>query len=60
MAQKKKCPNCGKQTGVRLLYGLPGGEMIEQAERGEIILGGCCLAGADPDWKCTSCHHAWR
>ena len=37
------CPQCGSDRVRRLAYGYPGGSMIEQASRGEIILGGCIM-----------------
>ena len=59
--QKRKCPMCGKRAGVRLAYGEVGDPtMIAQVERGEIVLGGCVVTGADPDWHCLACTHDWR
>lgn len=33
-----------------LVMGLPDGELIERAERGEIVLGGCVIAGNLPKY----------
>lgn len=56
-AEKKteKCPLCSQNTIVRIVYGLPGEEMMEQARRGEIVLGGCVISGNDPDSECVFC-----
>jgi hypothetical protein len=38
------------------VYGLPSPELFEAAERGEIILGGCCpplVDGLDPHFELT-------
>jgi hypothetical protein len=44
------------------MYGYPSYEAGQAAERGEIVLGGCCIGGADPATYCTACHvsFAWR
>jgi hypothetical protein len=47
-------------SGLRIIYGYPGPELCEAAKRGEIELGGCCVAGNDPNFKCKSCGHEWR
>ena len=39
-----------------IVYGMPSGELLESALRGEVALGGCCIdVGGDHDvlaWKC--------
>lgn len=42
----KKCPKCGKRL-TEIVYGEPTPEVFEASERGEIILGGCCVSGLD-------------
>ena len=39
----KVCPKCGGKI-VEILYGEPTEELFNAAERGEVILGGCCIA----------------
>ena len=56
---KRRCPFCGSHEVVPILYGLPGPEMMEQAEAGKIALGGCCVTGDDPNWHCNKCGHEW-
>ena len=34
----RKCPNCGGKV-VKIIYGMPGPELMEQSMNGEIILG---------------------
>ncbi len=55
------CPRCGNPTGIRIAYGLPGSELIERAERGEIALGGCMIRPDSPEWRCTNdaCGYKW-
>ena len=50
----KKCPKCGDQL-VEIVYGMPGPELFEASERGEVILGGCCITGDDPKYHFNKC-----
>ena len=54
------CPDCGSSGVVPIAYGYPTGEMWEEAERGEIAIGGCIVAPDNPDWRCNDCGHAWQ
>ena len=45
--------------GVEIVFGYPSEEMIEQLERGEIVLGGCCVTEDDPEGHCKDCAHSW-
>jgi hypothetical protein len=45
---------------VRIVYGYPSEELREEAERGEVALGGCCVTGDDPTHLCRACEHRWR
>ena len=52
---KKKCPACGSTDTVKIIYGMPTYEAFEAAERGEFVLGGCCISGNDPSRHCKVC-----
>lgn len=54
------CPMCKRKTGVSISYGLPGDEMFEEAERSEIVLGGCMQEIGAPDRQCLNCGHQWE
>ena len=56
---KHVCPRCGSNTVLPILYGLPAGEAVEEAKRGEIALGGCCISDDMPQWHCSECEHRW-
>jgi hypothetical protein len=58
--RKYICPSCKQKTGVEILYGMPSDEGFEMAERGEIVLGGCCWPLDGPERECLSCGHQWR
>ena len=46
-----RCPEC-QGLLVPIEYALPGPEMFEAAERGEIVLGGCVLEPGNPTRSC--------
>lgn len=54
-----RCPACGEQTLVPIVYGMPGYELFEAAERGEVRLGGCIVGIDQPSTACTSCGGQW-
>ena len=53
------CPRCGSKESLELVWGHPTEETFDRADRGEIMLGGCCIEIVDgvgpPGWRCTSC-----
>ncbi len=54
------CPACGsKESVIPIGYGMPGKEMMDRAERGEILLGGCVVEPNSPRWHCKSCKKSW-
>jgi hypothetical protein len=46
---------------VPIVYGLPGPDIFEAAERGEVAIGGCVIGrpDGDPHWACPACQHRW-
>lgn len=54
------CPHCGSQRCVPVAYGLPGIDLQAEAERGDVILGGCVIWEGQPDWACTVCGFEWH
>ena len=49
------CPLCGSERIRPRVYGYPGPELVEEAESGEVVLGGCMVTGADPELGCLDC-----
>lgn len=49
-----KCPKCGNKL-IKIVYGIPSSEMIEQVEKGEIFLGGCEIGNVNPKFHCKNC-----
>lgn len=57
--KRPSCPSCGSESVAAIEYGYPGLEMLEDEERGDIVLGGCCVTEDDPEWHCQDCDHEW-
>lgn len=49
-----KCPNCNEKL-IRIVYGLPGNELMEKAKKGEVCLGGCIVLENSPKYYCKKC-----
>jgi len=54
------CPSCKAKEGVDILYGMPTPESFENAERGELAIGGCVIEDNQPDRRCLKCEHEWQ
>ena len=50
----KKCPKCNNNL-IEIVYGMPSSELFEAEERGEVMLGGCCVSDNDPKYHCKNC-----
>ncbi len=50
-----RCPACGSDETVEILYGMPTVEAYEAEKRGEIYIGGCCVSENDPERICKRC-----
>ena len=58
---RAKCPKCGSSDYIPIVHGYPTHEAFEKAERGELILAGCCVFEPNPPNKsCKKCHHQFR
>ena len=53
--RKRKCPSCKSEQVIPIVYGYPGADLAEEAKKGLVELGGCCVDGNDPNWKCNAC-----
>lgn len=42
-------------ASIPIVYGPPGFEVFEAADRGEARLGGCVVDGEEPHWACPVC-----
>ncbi len=53
------CPECSSENAIPIIYGKPGQELVEKAERGEVKLGGCVVSRESPYWYCADCETEW-
>ena len=55
----QRCPSCGSEDRILILYGYPTREASERADRGEVSLGGCVVGDESPKWECRTCGTRW-
>lgn len=56
----KKCPSCGSKNSAKIVYGMPSYELYEKAHKGKVVLGGCCIMEAAPQYFCKDCSYEWN
>ena len=54
-----RCPQCGSEDVIGIVYGYPTEETLERAEAGEVRLGGCVVGCCDPNMYCKDCGYEW-
>jgi (p)ppGpp synthase/HD superfamily hydrolase len=60
LRRRPDCEQCGAGDVVPIQYGLPGPELFELSEAGEVEIGGCVVDNEVPDWACRICGHRWH
>ena len=55
------CPDCGSSRQALIFYGMPEftDDLRARLEAGSVVLGGCCISGEDPEWRCLDCRLEW-
>ena len=55
------CPKCKSKNVIPIMYGHPTPEVVEDAEKGNLKLGGCdeLIGGGQPDRFCKDCAYEW-
>ena len=58
--EPQECPSCGRKTLLELVFGMPGPELFEAAEQGNLVRGGCCITPAlacdSANLTCATCN----
>jgi hypothetical protein len=49
------CPKCHGHNVVRIQYGYPTPDVLEAAQRGELVIGGCVVRHDMPRQACRDC-----
>ncbi|MFN8017869.1 MAG: hypothetical protein U0P45_07070 [Acidimicrobiales bacterium] len=52
---KPRCPRCGSADTIPIIYGLPSADAWDAQERGEAVLGGCCILPGHATDECRAC-----
>jgi hypothetical protein len=50
------CPSCSSPQVKEIIYGLPD---VENFDFDQFEVGGCCVTGEDPLYKCMRCESSW-
>jgi len=50
------CPSCSSPQVKEIIYGLPD---VENFDFDQFEVGGCCVTGEDPRYKCMRCESSW-
>ena len=53
------CPECQSETVVPIVYGKPGPELRDRADRREVKLGGCIVMPDAANRFCFDCNTRW-
>ena len=56
---ERRCPSCNSEQVVPIVYGFPSPKLIEEADKGRVVLGGCVVDANNPKWKCKACKRKW-
>jgi hypothetical protein len=58
---ERTCSGCGSSRQALIVYGLPEftDELRARLDAGSVVLGGCCVSGEDPEWRCLDCRREW-
>lgn len=53
------CPICKKRSVVKIIYGYPSQELLDEAIKKEVVLGGCIVEETSPEFHCLKCNKQW-
>lgn len=56
----KQCSKCGSKNSLRIIDGMPGPELFQEADAGKVKLGGCCIIEGAPEYFCNDCKYEWN
>jgi hypothetical protein len=54
------CPTCGSDRVAPIVFGFPDMDLVQEAEAGLVVLGGCDIPPRDvPRLACLACEAQW-
>ena len=53
-----KCPICN-EIMVKIIYGLPGTDLLESAKQRKVFIGGCVVGECNPKYHCYKCQKSF-
>jgi hypothetical protein len=56
MKKRLICPACNSTQVKEIVYGFPD---VENFDFDKFEVGGCCVTGRDPMYKCMKCESTW-
>ena len=60
MDAPRRCPRCISDEVIRILYGTPSPNLLEEARAGRVALGADVFWSEAPQWLCLACEYEWR
>jgi hypothetical protein len=54
-----RCPSCDSDRVRPIVYGLPSEDLMEEASREQVLLGGCTIFHDRPSLACLGCGGQW-
>jgi len=60
MDAPRRCPRCSSDEVIRILYGTPSPDLLEEARSGRVALGADVFGPEAPEWVCVACEYEWR
>jgi hypothetical protein len=60
MDAPRRCPRCISDEVIRILYGTPSPDLLEEARSGRVALGADVFWPEAPQWLCVGCEYEWR
>lgn len=55
----KICPKCGSKNIVKIVYGLPGYELLEETDKDKVRIDRCSIKKNSPEFLCNDCAYEW-
>lgn len=58
MSEQETCPQCGSGNVMKIVYGLPDGDLLDNPAP-DVLLGGCVITPSSMTKQCGDCEASW-